>query len=234
MPFCNNKNLIKSGSRNTPTDLQVLFCLLASYFFSDLEISILKPRIGRWLFIEILRCVFFSVFDQDLRTGFRGGGGYSAFMPSVWFITKGLVSKRVWIRSEVWYSFKGNRENVKTNLSQLRTWDSLSNTSRKENKSLNSRCWLHLDKVIYSQTEQPCLKIGMDFRRTGVKNYMFWSKMGYKDLENWAAYTSIEFLRVPLGLLNFAGDKRTALIILPVGSKFTKKSEKPLPPEKWK
>lgn len=56
--------------------------------------------------------------------------------------------------------------------------------------------------------------------------------MGYKDLENWAAYTSIEFLRVPLGLLNFAGDKRTALIILPVGSKFTKKSEKPLPPEK--
>lgn len=72
----------------------------------------------------------------------------------------------------------------------------------------------------------------MDFRGTGVKNYMFWSKMGCKDLENWAAYASIEFLRVPLGLLDFAGDKRTALIILPVGSKFTEKSEKPLPPEK--
>ena len=53
-----------------------------------------------------------------------------------------------------------------------------------------------------------------------------------KDLENWAAYASIEFLGVPLGLLDFAGDKRTALIILPVGSKFTEKSEKPLPPEK--
>lgn len=49
--------------------------------------------------------------------------------------------------------------------------------------------------------------------------------MGYKDLKNsGAAYSSIEFLRVPLGLLDFAGDKRTALIILPVGSKFTKKS----------
>lgn len=48
--------------------------------------------------------------------------------------------------------------------------------------------------------------------------------MGYKDLENWAAYTSIKFLREPPGLLDFAGDKRTALIILPVGSKFTKKA----------
>ena len=48
--------------------------------------------------------------------------------------------------------------------------------------------------------------------------------MGYKDLENWAAYTSIKFLRERPGLLDFAGDKRTALIILPVGSKFTKKA----------
>ena len=48
--------------------------------------------------------------------------------------------------------------------------------------------------------------------------------MGYKDLEYWAAYSNIEFLRVPLGLQDFAGKKKTPLIILPVGSKFTKKA----------
>ena len=92
MPFCNNKNLIKSGSRNTPTDLQVLFCLFSELRFFQISKLVFYSQELDDDCLSRFSNAFFSTFLTKIftlhsggRAGGGGGGvGCSAFMPSVY------------------------------------------------------------------------------------------------------------------------------------------------------